>query len=119
MNDDSLNGDYLSESDKNGLKKMFEGTNFPDMTLILGSLHKIKFDPAYRSEFSGKTFEGDDKKFYQALDKIHAHGKGYLELDELFEDVKPDVKTAGRRLKSRRLQRRRRTRRTKTKRRHR
>ena len=115
MNDDSLNEDYLSESDKNVLKKMFEGINFPNITLILGSLHKIKFDPAYRSEFSGKTFEGDDKKFYQALDKIHAHGKGYLKLDELFEDVK----TAGRRLKSRRLQRRRRTRRTKTKRRHR
>ena len=115
----SRNGGYLSESDKTVLKRMFAGTNFPDMTLILDSLHKIKFDPEYQSQFSGKTFEGDDKKFYQALDKIHAHGKGYLELDELFEDVKPDVKTAGRRLKSRRLQRRRRTRRTKTKRRHR
>ena len=48
----------------------------------LSLIPRIRYDPNYKSQF-GDNFEGEDKKYYQAKDKIEAYFKGYLDSNQV------------------------------------
>jgi hypothetical protein len=50
----------------------------------LSLIPRIRYDPNYQSQF-GDEFQGEDKKYYQAKDKIEAFFKGYLDSNHVIQ----------------------------------
>jgi len=69
----------LSEEDKELLREYIKSLrNYHEPHEIeeaLQMLEHAEYNPSYKSAFSGKKFEGEDKEFFQVQDKIDAFFK--------------------------------------------
>lgn len=70
----------MREETKKLLRKMLDGYRH-DRRFYIALRERIvedmKFEPDYIGNFTGKTFDGPEKEYWQGADKIQSYFKGF------------------------------------------